>query len=617
VGLPRSREVHAVNGMSVGPDGWLYLAVGGHTNAGQVSTFFASLPEYYLSASVVRLNHSQLAGRPLPIDVSGVRTAADMAPLTDIFELYATGYRNGYDLTWHSNGKLYLNDNAANLGQGNTPGIAEGCNTPSIVPGNRADDLNLVTRGAYGGHPNPTHGECVFDGGELYSPARAPHASYLPPLLAYADGSSTNGIAEYRSDAFNGLMKGNLISATYAGNQNVRRVVLNSTGTAVVQERNLATFTQPLDVDTDLEGNIYVAEYGADRITVMVPAAVGVCPLPGTVPADTDSDGDGYKDADETANGSDPCSAASRPADFDGDLVSDRNDPDDDNDGIPDVSDQLFLDARNGSTTNVPLAFEYDPTEPARGFVANTGFRGVQVSSSGVRLSTAGIKAGDAGGHLTLTTHAGTAEGAANDQVNALQIGFDSTSPFRILTRIVEPFSSTAPGAGHAGGIFFGPNQDNFFRVALVGTSTGGMAVQAGLETSGAFAVRGTISVTDSPVSSVDLVLVGDPESRTVAAYMGVNATGTLVPVAIGVSVPAGWFSNNTGAAANTSLAGIMTSHRSSPPTAVGFDFFRIDRSASQPPSELPVAPGDRSPTTGAEALARDNRWLTAISSPR
>jgi hypothetical protein len=232
-----------------------------------------------------------------------------------------------------------------------------------------------------------------------------------------------------------------------------------------------------------------------------------------------------------------------------------------------------------------------------------------------VRLSTSDIKAGDAGGHLTLTTHAGTAEGAANDQVNALQIGFDSTSPFRVLTRIVEPFSSSTPGASHAGGIFFGPDQDNFFRVALVGTATGGMAVQVGLETSGAFAVRGTIAVTISPVSSVDLVLVGDPATSTVAAYMDVNATGTLVPVALGLSVPAAWFSNNSGAAASTSLAGIMTSHGSSTPTAVGFDFFRIDRSAPQPASELPAAPKDGA--AGVEALARDNRRLTAISSPR
>jgi hypothetical protein len=70
---------------------------------------------------------------------------------------------------------------------------------------------------------------------------------------------------------------------------------------------------------------------------------------------------------------------------------------------------------------------------------------------------------------------------------------------------------------------------------------------------------------------------------------MDVNATGTLVPVGTGLAVPSAWFSNNSGAAANTSLGGIMTTHGGSPPTAFGFDFFRIDRPASTLASERPL----------------------------
>ena len=600
-GMPRSREVHAVNGMSVGPDGWLYLAVGGHTNGGQPSEFFANLPEYHLSAAVVRLNLAQLVGRSLPIDVSHVKTASHMAPLAGIFEMYATGYRNAYDLTWHSNGKLYLNDNAANLGQGNTPGASDGCNTPSVAPGDQPDDLNLVSQGAYGGHPNPTHGECVFDNGAVYAPKLTPHPAYVPPLLAYLNGSSTNGIVEYASDAFGGLMKGNLISATFGGNQNVRRVVLNATGTAVIQEQNLAGFVEPLDVSTDAAGNIYVAEYGANRITVMVPTQLGTCPVPNSNPAVTDSDGDGYKDADETANNTDPCSPASKPADFDADFVSDLNDPDDDNDGIPDAQDQLFFDAQNGAATAVPLAFEYNPTSPAAGYVVNTGFRGAQISSSGVRLSPSNIKAGDAGGHLTFSTHAGTAAGAANSGVNTLQLGFDSTSAFRIWTRVVQPFTATPPATDHAGGIFFGPGQDNFFRLALVGTSSGGIAAQAALEVGAAFTVRGTSTITASPLSHVDLIIVGNSAAKTLSAYVEINTNGTLVPVVSDVPVPPAWFSTNASAAANTSLGGIMTSHGASQMTAFGFDFFRIDRSVPVPPGgDPPAVPGGPLPPNGA-----------------
>jgi hypothetical protein len=59
--------------------------------------------------------------------------------------------------------------------------------------------------------------------------------------------------------------------------------------------------------------------------------------------ADTDDDGDSQSDADETACGSDPLSAASMSADNDGDGSPDCVDPDDDNDGIADGSDACPL----------------------------------------------------------------------------------------------------------------------------------------------------------------------------------------------------------------------------------------------------------------------------------
>ena len=61
--------------------------------------------------------------------------------------------------------------------------------------------------------------------------------------------------------------------------------------------------------------------------------------------ADTDDDNDGYSDAVETTEGTDPLSAASKPADNDGDFDPDSTDPDDDNDGVIDTSDAFPLDA--------------------------------------------------------------------------------------------------------------------------------------------------------------------------------------------------------------------------------------------------------------------------------
>jgi N-acetylneuraminic acid mutarotase/fibronectin type 3 domain-containing protein len=576
VGLPRSRENHAVNAIAFGPDGWMYFTVGGNTNYGKPSTFFSMLPEYYLAAAALRLNLAALDGRTLPINVEGVAGAAAMAPLAGVLELFATGFRNAYDLTWHSNGQLYLNENAGNNGLGNTPDSADGCDTPSINPGSLPDTLHRVVQGTYGGHPNPARGECVLKGGTQYSPPLGPHPNYLPSLLSYNQGASTNGIVEYVSNAFDGQMKGNLISATYAGNQNVRRVVLNAAGTGVVQEVNLGAFSQPLDITTDASGIIYVAEHGADQITLLIPnQAFATCPNPSL----SDDDGDGYTDGDEQLHGTDPCSAASFPPDFDGDFVGDESDSNLDGDGLPNATDQLSHDPLNGSATTLPLAFEWNPGDPPLGAIGNTGFTGAQIPSSGPRVNTSLITVGAAGGFMAIGTSSGTAEGPANNQVNALQIGFDSTAPFRVWSLLVEPFNVVTPAPGHVAGIFFGPNQDNFVRAAIVGGSGGEQAVQLGLEQGGTFTELARSSLGFEDVILLDLFLIGDPGTNTISAYYRLD-DGAPVLLA-DVVVPAGWFGSNQGAAAGSSLAGVMTSHGAAISTAFVYDFFRIDRNTT------------------------------------
>ncbi|HXD72858.1 MAG TPA: hypothetical protein VN628_03945, partial [Vicinamibacterales bacterium] len=569
VGIPRSIEAHAPNGMSIGPDGWLYLSNGGNTNAGQRSDFFGNIDEVYLSAAVLRLNLNNLAGTTLPIDVRPVNGPSDMAPFANKFELYATGYRNGYDIVWHSNGRLYLNGNAANRSQGNTPGATDGCSTPSISPGDELDQLNLVVQGAYGGHPNPVRHECVWQDGSVYSPPLTPEPAYHAPIWRYVNGSSSDGIAEYTSNAFGGQMLHNLITATYAGDENVKRVVLSSDGLSVVQVVNLAQFNAPLDVTTETSGLIYVAEYAGNRISLMIPQSLGACPVPGSDPSTTDSDGDGFTDADETANGTDVCSASSKPPDWDGDHVSDLNDSDDDNDGIPDVTDQLFLDAHNGATTTLPIDFEYDPASPAAGGLGGSGFLGTQISSNAPRDPATGhafrrtaIHAGDAGGHMNLETDSGTNEGTVNTQVNALQLGFDSTQHFEVVTRLTQPFSGTTPAVGHVGGIFFGPDEDNYARLAIIGTAAGTPALQFAVEQAGVFAEQQRFDLGTTTVSNVDLYLVGDPAAHTVQAYYNVNG-GSPVTFGSAVTVPDTWFSNNAGVNANRSLAGVVVSHGS------------------------------------------------------
>lgn len=584
VGLSRSREAHALNGMDFGPDGWLYFAVGGNTNAGAPSTFFANLPEYYLAAAVLRLNVNNLAGTPLPLDATGVKSAADMTMFANKLELYATGYRNPYDIVWHSNGKLYLNGNAPNLNQGNTPGTADGCSTPSIDVGTKKDTLNIVTKGAYGGHPAPIRGQCVWGDGTDYPSHLPPEPGYRKPIASYFYPSA-DGVAEYTSTAFNGAMKGHLITAVYAGDQNLRDVVLTADGTGVVTMKPMGQFSNPLDVAVDKNGVIYVAEFGSSSLTLMIPTQLASCPVPGSNPATTDSDKDGYTDADEQSNGTDMCSAASTPADFDDDHVSNLLDSDDDGDGIADSADQLFFDASNGSAAAIPLALEWNPGDGDYGGVAHSGFTGSQLSShgtidqaSGHALVATDIHPGDAGGHMTVWTESGTAEGATNTQMNALQIGFDSSSDFRIWSRITEPFTGATPAFGHVGGIFFGPNQDNYVRIAMVGTAFGGTALTVAVEINAAFTEMARIDLSSTTISNLDVFLIGKPGTTSVTAYYDLNTSGTMTPAGGAITVPAGWFSNNAGTAPNSSLTGVMVSDGGAAQMAFVYDFFRIDR---------------------------------------
>ena len=53
------------------------------------------------------------------------------------------------------------------------------------------------------------------------------------------------------------------------------------------------------------------------------------------------------------------------------------------------------------------------------------------------------------------------------------------------MSRITQPFSGTTPAVGHVGGIFFGPDEDNYARIAILGTASGTPALQFAVEAGG------------------------------------------------------------------------------------------------------------------------------------
>ncbi|MDX6555472.1 MAG: hypothetical protein QOD86_1667 [Miltoncostaeaceae bacterium] len=576
-GLPRSGENHGPNGMDWGPDGWLYVSLGGNTNNGAQSEEFSYFPETPLSASIIRVNPAAITST---IDASkGSRffftsppaetytlagNASDNGTVPGKLELYATGFRNGYDLLWHTDGKLYTAENESNTGYGTSPGAADGCpGFTAVDQPTTADEFFLVHAGQYHGHPNPSRGECEPSGG-------------VKPIATFSVSSSSTGVEEYTSNAFGNLLKGQVLVTNYAQGDNIVRLKLNDDGTAVTEKATLASnFSDPVNLLVAKDGAIFVAEHSNTgdsfaQVSVLEPVALA-CPKPGS--PNVDSDDDGYLDSDETANGTNMCNPAEAPRDFDKDKISDLLDPDDDNDGVPDVTDRFQLDATNGAGTVLPWVQQFDQSDS--GGYYGSGFGGVQLSSKGGGALAGKVSAGGAGGYLSITSTDGTLEGAANNQQNALQQGFVPNGPFEASVIVGSPFPG-GPTAKENGGIFLGPDEDNYIRLA-VHANGGSPVIELGSEQGGTFTRRAAPAL-PAGSSNVKLMLNGDPSSNRVRVRYQIN--GGEVKTIGTLTVPASWF-------ASPMAAGLVTTKGGSSRETIAFvfDAFTIAAGPAVPPA--------------------------------
>lgn len=300
INLPRSFKDHLTNSVAFGPDGALYFPQGSNTSIGRGDKTWSYRNEHLLSAAILRLDLAKL--RALPLDVKTpdgggtYNPYAPDAPLT----IYATGFRNAYDLVWHSNGELYVPTNGSSPG-GNTPASVSGTlrpdgskyNGPSVpaltkVAQIQKDFLFRVQKGGYYGHPNPLRGEFVLNGGnptdsidpaeiDAYPEGTLPDANWRGYAFDFHNNKSPNGIIEYKNDGFNGALKGKLIIARYTANDIVILSPSSSTkdisnfteGSAI---EGFSGFVTPLDLAEDVRtGNIYVSEYGKGGIILLKP----------------------------------------------------------------------------------------------------------------------------------------------------------------------------------------------------------------------------------------------------------------------------------------------------------------------------------------------------------
>ncbi|TLU96800.1 hypothetical protein FEM55_06655 [Dyadobacter sediminis] len=327
--LPRSKRDHLINSLAFGPDGALYMSQGSNSSAGSYDEDWQR-NESLLSGTILRLDLKKLKGFKLPLNVlttadqsiinKAPAKAATMrdgtynpygssAPLT----IYASGIRNAFDLLWHSNGQLYLPTNGSG-GGGNSPESVAGTRKPDgtfyhgpEIPatfGIKAQNdwlfrINPNKPIGYFGHPNPLRGEYVINRGHEDNPL------YLPSVTAdpnYRQGynfglnKSPNGVIEYKSNTFNGALKGKLLVCRFSGggdiavmepgsmvktsnpaDDSIYDIVKVNTGSGNNGLVGASGFGNPLDIVEDqVNGNLYVIEYNwndspnlAARITLL------------------------------------------------------------------------------------------------------------------------------------------------------------------------------------------------------------------------------------------------------------------------------------------------------------------------------------------------------------
>lgn len=317
VGLPRSVKDHMNNGIDFGPDGKLYLAQGSQTGFGYPDLTWGNIPENPLNATVLQMDVNGDSRFNGTIDV---KTAAPTNYNPDASDapvkIWTEGIRNPFSLIWHSNGKLYAPVNESASGNAPDPtatGIQPNggpvppaylyeTDADGALPGKDAqgkdrdwnvDYFTQVEQNKYYGHPNPSRGHYILNGGNPtsavtpfevpnYPTGQQPDSNYRAPDMNLTPHRSANGTAEYTSDIFGANLKGYILSTEYSNGDDVIAIKLDANGkpisrAALASGSNPITFFNPLGVATNSAGQVFVGEFGRDpdgvngKISVLIP----------------------------------------------------------------------------------------------------------------------------------------------------------------------------------------------------------------------------------------------------------------------------------------------------------------------------------------------------------
>jgi glucose/arabinose dehydrogenase len=268
-GLTVSNYEHGTNGLAFDADGRLLIAQGGMTNAG-VPSERHTRSEMPLSSAILVANiadpsfNGAVTYEPAgEVSTRAGQTAGDV-------RVYAAGFRNPFDIVVHSNGRTYATDNGPNPDDGK-----ESIGCEEAGPGPWApDELNLILEGEYYGFPNRNRGRLDERQCTYRMPDDATGES-TPPLATLGYSTSSNGLAEYVSDAFGGLMRGDLVYVEWV-KARAWRVELAPDGLSVtaISQLHPEEFDEPLDIAVGPDGTLFISELGAERIAFLRPSDV-------------------------------------------------------------------------------------------------------------------------------------------------------------------------------------------------------------------------------------------------------------------------------------------------------------------------------------------------------
>ncbi len=230
------------------------------------------------------------------------------------------------------------------------------------------------------------------------------------------------------------------------------------------------------------------------------------------------------------------------------------------------------------------LPYSLDFTQEVNGVFDNagqsTGFTRVQTNTAGTQYQPALINLNTAAGELDITTTgtsaAGSNFGLDNSQVNALETQFDGTTSGFTITARLKGSLSYMNAAYDGGGIYFGPDQDNYIKLIAEYDAVKGQTLQFADEqgpsthTVNAYTNIGSFA----NIVTLDLKLTGDAGAGTVTGSYSVNGGAWIaMPQSVTLTgTEAAIFFNSA------SRAGIIASNKNDlPGVTVAFTHFGID----------------------------------------